>query len=91
VCTLLLYFLEGGGGSNWLTIVGLSSSKYLEHMLFVGADHRLAYSATGVSFGQLQGDSRVCTLLVYLWSEDSSSKWITIVGLSSSKFLEHVL
>jgi hypothetical protein len=39
-------FGGGGSGSNWLTIVGLSSSKYPEHVLLPGADHRLAYSTT---------------------------------------------
>ena len=83
VCTLHLYLWGVGGGSKWLTIVGLSSVsslKHLEHILFLGADRRLAFSATLVIFGQLWGGSRVCTLLVYLWSGVSSSNWLTLVG-----------
>ena len=86
--------LGGGGcGSNWLTIVGSSSSKYLEHMLLLGADRRLACSATLVIFGYiyLVGGSRVCTLHLYLWGVVGGAKWLTIVGLSSLKHLERML
>ena len=59
VCTLLVYLLGGGCGSNWLTIVGLSSSKHPENVSLLGADHRLAYSATLEIFGHLQGGALV--------------------------------
>jgi hypothetical protein len=39
--------------------VGLSSSNILEHVLSLGADHILAYLATLVIFGHLQGNSVV--------------------------------
>ena len=93
MCTLLVYVWGGGCGSNWLIIAGLSTSKYLEHMLLPGADRRLACSATLVIFGYiyLVGGSRVCTLHVYLWGVVGGAKWLTIVGLSSLKHLERIL
>jgi len=93
VRTLLVYVWGGGCGSNWLTLAGLSSSKYLEHMLLPGADHRLACSATRVILGYmyLEGGSCVCTLHLYLCGVGGGSKWLTIVGLFSSKHLEHML
>ena len=66
-------FGGGRGGSNWLTLVRLSSSKYLEHVLLLGADHMLAYPATLVICGHLQGGS-VINLMNTLKSTSESKQ-----------------
>ena len=77
--------LGGGCGSNWLTIVGLStcSSKYPEHVLLLAADHRLAHSATLEICGHLQGASVVNLMNTLKTTFESKQDHFCVYGVIS--------